>query len=98
MGVAGNLMFVVGATQARELKNIRKIIPDNFLLIPGIGAQDGNVEEVSKYGINKDCGLIVNVGRYVIYTADDKTFAEAAAKAAREYHEEMKNYLIAYGQ
>jgi orotidine-5'-phosphate decarboxylase len=93
-----NLMFVVGATQAKELENIRKIIPDNFLLIPGIGAQGGSLEEVSKYGINKDCGLIVNVGRSVIYAADDKTFAEAAAIAAKEYHEEMKHYLIAYGQ
>ena len=92
-----NLMFVVGATQAKELENIRKIIPDNFLLIPGIGAQGGSLEEVSKYGINKDCGLIVNIGRSVIYAADDKTFAEAAAIAAKEYHEEMKNYLIAYG-
>jgi len=92
-----NLMFVVGATQAKELENIRKIIPDNFLLIPGIGAQGGSLEEVSKYGINKDCGLIVNIGRSVIYAADDKTFAEAAAVAAKEYHEEMKNYLIAYG-
>ena len=93
-----NLMFVVGATQAKELENIRKIIPDNFLLIPGIGAQGGNLEEVSKYGINKDCGLIVNVGRTVIYAADDKTFAEAAAIAAKEYHEEMKNCLTTYSQ
>ena len=93
-----NLMFVVGATQAKELENIRKIIPDNFLLIPGIGAQGGNLEEVSKYGINKDCGLIVNVGRTVIYAADDKTFAEAAAIAAKEYHEEMKDCLTTYSQ
>ncbi|HEX5153687.1 MAG TPA: orotidine-5'-phosphate decarboxylase [Parafilimonas sp.] len=93
-----NLMFVVGATRAKELENIRKIVPDNFLLIPGIGAQGGSLEEVSRYGINKDCGLIVNVGRSVIYAADDKTFAESAAIAAQEYHQEMKNYLIAYGQ
>ena len=93
-----NLMFVVGATQAKELENIRKIVPDNFLLIPGIGAQGGNLEEVSKHGINKDCGLIVNVGRSVIYAAENATFAEAATNAAKEYHEEMRNYLIAYGQ
>jgi len=92
-----NLMFVVGATQAKELENIRTIIPDNFLLIPGVGAQGGSLKEVSKYGINKDCGLIVNVGRSIIYAADDKTFAKAAAKAAKEYHEEMKHYLIAHG-
>ena len=59
-----NLMFVVGATQAKELENIRTIIPDNFLLIPGVGAQGGSLKEVSKYGINKDCGLIVNIIGY----------------------------------
>ncbi len=64
-GTLDNLMFV-GATQAQELQNIRKIIPDNFLLIPGVGAQGGSLEEVSKYGINKDCGLLVNASRAVI--------------------------------
>jgi orotidine-5'-phosphate decarboxylase len=88
-----NLMFVVGATQAKELENIRKIIPENFLLIPGIGAQGGSLEDVSKYGINKDCGLLVNVGRTVLYASDKKDFAEAAANVAHDYHQQMQKYL-----
>lgn len=92
-GNANNLMFVVGATQAIELQNIRKIIPDNFLLVPGVGAQGGSLEEVSKYGMNKDCGLLVNASRAVIFASDGDDFAEAAAKAARDYNDEMKQYL-----
>ena len=88
-----NLMFVVGATQAKELENIRKIVPENFLLIPGIGAQGGSLKDVSEYGMNKDCGLIVNVGRSVIYASGEEDFAEEAAKVAREYQQEMKTYL-----
>ncbi len=92
-GNANNLMFVVGATQAIELQNIRKMIPDNFLLVPGVGAQGGSLEEVSKYGMNKDCGLLVNASRAVIFASDGDAFAEAAAKAARDYNDEMKQYL-----
>jgi orotidine-5'-phosphate decarboxylase len=88
-----NLMFVVGATQAKELENIRKIIPENFLLIPGIGAQGGSLEEVSKYGMNKDCGLLVNVGRTVLYASDKKDFAEAAANVAHDYHQQMQRFF-----
>ena len=88
-----NLMFVVGATQAKELENIRKIIPDNFLLIPGIGAQGGSLEDVSKYGMNKDCGLLVNVGRSIIYASVNDDFAEAAARIAKEYQLQMAGYL-----
>jgi len=92
-GTPDHLMFVVGATQAKELINIRKIVPDNFLLIPGIGAQGGSLKEVSAYGMNKDCGLIVNVGRTVQYASGKEDFAEAAAKVAKEYQQEMKGYL-----
>lgn len=90
-----NLMFVVGATQAKQLQSIRKIVPENFLLIPGIGAQGGNLEEVSKYGMNKNCGLLVNVGRSVIYASGKEDFAEAAANIAKRYQEEMQHYLSA---
>ncbi len=78
-----NLMFVVGATQAMELENIRKIVPDNFLLIPGVGTQGGSLEDVSKYGMNKDCGLLVNVGRSILYASVNSDFAEAAANVAK---------------
>jgi orotidine-5'-phosphate decarboxylase len=86
-------MFVVGATQASELVNIRKIIPDHFLLIPGVGFQGGSLEDVSKYGMNQDCGLLVNVGRAISYASSDENFAEKAAEVAREYREEMEGYL-----
>lgn len=92
-GTPDNLMFVVGATQAIELQNIRKMIPDNFLLVPGVGAQGGSLEEVSKYGMNKDCGLLVNASRAVIFASVGEDFAEAAAKVAKAYNEEMKRYL-----
>ncbi|MBV9962148.1 MAG: orotidine-5'-phosphate decarboxylase [Parafilimonas sp.] len=91
---AENLMFVVGATQANQLQSIRKIIPDNFLLIPGIGAQGGSLEDVSEYGMNKYCGLIVNVGRAVIYASSDENFAAAAAVVAQNYQTEMQVYLM----
>jgi orotidine-5'-phosphate decarboxylase len=77
-GTPDNLMFVIGATQASDLENIRNIIPDNFLLIPGVGAQGGSLEDVRKYGMNKDCGLLVNDSRAVIYASNDETFAAKA--------------------
>jgi orotidine-5'-phosphate decarboxylase len=89
-----NLMFVVGATQSKELENIRKIIPSNFLLIPGVGAQGGSLKDVSKHGMNEDCGLIVNASRAVIYASEKEDYAEAAADTAREYREEMRRYLF----
>ena len=88
-----NLMFVIGATQAKELENIRKIIPNNFLLIPGVGAQGGSLNEVSKYGMNKDCGLIINASRAIIYASDNEDFAACAANVAKEYQQEMQSYL-----
>jgi orotidine-5'-phosphate decarboxylase len=92
-GTPENLMFVVGATQATALENIRRIVPDNFLLIPGIGAQGGSLNDVSRYGMNKECGLIVNVGRSVMYASYKEDFAEAAANTAREYQQQMQSFL-----
>ncbi len=92
-GTPNNLMFVVGATQADQLINIRKIIPDNFLLIPGIGFQGGNLEEVSRYGITTECGLLVNVSRAIIYAGETESFAEEARAIAEQYQMEMKKYL-----
>ena len=93
-GTADNLMFVTGATQANELENIRKIIPDNFLLVPGVGFQGGSLADVSKYGMNIDCGLLVNASRAVIYAGDGENFAEEAANIALQYKTYMKKYLI----
>ena len=93
-GTADNLMFVTGATQASELENIRKIIPDNFLLVPGVGFQGGSLADVSKYGMTKNCGLLVNASRAVIYAGDGVSFAEEAANIAQQYQTEMKKYLM----
>ena len=95
-GTQENLMFVVGATQAKELEKIRKIIPGNFLLIPGVGAQGGSLEDVSKYGMNKDCGLLVNVGRSILYASAQEDFSEAATTISREYQQQMADYLETY--
>jgi orotidine-5'-phosphate decarboxylase len=92
-GTPSNLMFVVGATQASELSNIRKIIPDHFLLVPGVGAQGGSLKEVSEYGLNKDCGLLVNASRAIIYASDKEDFAEQAKIVAQQYQTEMSAYL-----
>ncbi len=92
-GTANNLMFVVGATKAQEISSIRKIIPNHFLLIPGIGFQGGNLEEVSKYGLTDDCGLLVNVSRAIIYAGNKENFAEEARHIAAGYQTEMKGYL-----
>jgi orotidine-5'-phosphate decarboxylase len=92
-GTKENLMFVVGATKAENLYSIRKIVPDNFLLIPGVGFQGGSLAEVSKYGINKDCGLLVNASRAIIYAGKDENFAEEARIIAQQYQTEMKSYL-----
>jgi orotidine-5'-phosphate decarboxylase len=92
-GTSENLMFVAGATQTSELANIRKIIPDHFLLVPGVGAQGGSLKEVSEYGMNKDCGLLVNASRAIIFASDQEDFAEQAKIVAKEYHKEMSGYL-----
>ena len=92
-GTKENLMFVVGATKASDLSSIRKIIPDNFLLIPGVGAQGGSLADVSKYGMNANCGLLVNASRAIIYAGKDENFAEEARIVAQQYQTEMMNYL-----
>ena len=77
-GTDENLMFVIGATKASDLEEIRKIIPDHFLLVPGVGFQGGSLKEVSKYGMNKDCGLLVNASRAIIYAGEKEDFATEA--------------------
>jgi orotidine-5'-phosphate decarboxylase len=89
-GTPENLMFVIGATQAQQLQNIRGILPEHFLLVPGVGFQGGSLSEVSKYGLNKDAGLLVNVSRAIIYASEDEDFAKEAAVIASQYAEEMK--------
>lgn len=89
-----NIMFVVGATKAESLKDIRQIAPDTFLLIPGVGAQGGNLKDVAKYGLTKDCGLLVNASRSIIYAGNGRDFAEKARSAALEMQEEMKSLLL----
>lgn len=92
-GTASNLMFVAGATKAEEFAEIRKIIPDHFLLVPGVGAQGGSLADVSKYGLNKDCGLLVNASRAIIYASKNEDFAEEAREIALQYQTEMARYL-----
>ncbi|MDR1791834.1 MAG: orotidine-5'-phosphate decarboxylase [Bacteroidales bacterium] len=87
------MMYVVGATQANMLTDIRKIVPDNFLLIPGVGAQGGSLEEVVKYGMNSDCGLIVNASRSILYASKEQNFAQKAALEAEKIQKEMAKYL-----
>ena len=86
---ADKMMYVVGATQGQAFEGIRQIVPDSFLLVPGIGAQGGSLEEVCKYGMTKDCGLIVNSSRAIIYASNGDDFAEAAAKAAEDVQKKM---------
>jgi orotidine-5'-phosphate decarboxylase len=92
-GTPENLMFVVGATRASDLGYIRSIIPDHFLLVPGVGAQGGSLEEVSKYGLNKDAGLLVNASRAIIFAGSGEDYDVAAKKVAQEYQQEMSAYL-----
>ena len=88
-----NLMYVVGATKATYFKEIRKIIPTSFLLVPGVGAQGGNLQEVCKYGLSENIGLLINSSRGIIYAADDKSFANAAADKAAELQQQMAAIL-----
>ena len=92
-GTPGNLMFVTGATKASDFEGIRNIIPDSFLLVPGVGAQGGSLKDVSKYGLNKDCGLLVNASRAIIYASEKEDFAAKARLVAQEYQQEMSGYL-----
>jgi len=92
-GDNGNIMYVVGATQAAMLADIRKIVPDHFLLVPGVGAQGGSLQEVAKYGMTKDCGLLVNSSRNIIYASGGHDFAEKAREEAKRMQEEMAELL-----
>lgn len=92
---AGNdrLMYVVGATRGEEFLNIRKFAPDHFLLVPGVGAQGGSLKEVCKYGMSKDCGLLINSSRSIIYASSDENFAERAREEAKKLQSEMEIIL-----
>lgn len=95
-GSIENLMYVVGATKAESLVDIRKLVPDHFLLVPGVGAQGGSLKEVAKHGMNKDCGLLVNSSRGVIYASSEKDFAAKAGAQAHKLQQEMDLYLSEY--
>ena len=96
-GTDENMMYVVGATRAEQLAEIRKIIPNHFLLVPGVGAQGGNVQDVAKYGMNADCGLLVNSSRGIIYAGNDTDFAEKAKIEAQKLQQEMAVILAKSG-
>ncbi|RKE00005.1 orotidine-5'-phosphate decarboxylase [Marinifilum flexuosum] len=92
-GTKENMMYVVGATKAEMLGDIRKIAPDHFLLVPGVGAQGGSLQEVAKYGMNQSCGLLVNSSRGVIFADASENFAKVAGEKAKELQLEMEDLL-----
>jgi len=92
-GTDENMMYVIGATKAEMLTEVRAIVPDHFLLVPGIGAQGGSLEEVAKYGLNSTCGLLVNSSRQIIYASSEKDYAEAARAEAQQVQTEMEFIL-----
>jgi orotidine-5'-phosphate decarboxylase len=92
-GSEDNMMFVVGATKAAALAEIRKIIPNHFLLVPGVGAQGGSLKDVVENGMNHDCGLLINSSRSIIYSANDSGFASSARKSALKIKKEMEDFL-----
>ena len=94
---ANQMMYVVGATQGKAFEDIRRIAPDHFLLVPGVGAQGGSLEEVCKYGMNKNCGLIVNSSRAIIYADTTEQYAEVAAQKAKVVQEQMAAELAKAG-
>ena len=90
-------MFVAGATRAEMLGDLRKIIPDHFLLVPGVGAQGGSLKDVAKFGMNDQCGLLVNSSRGIIFADNGKNFARVASEKAVELRNEMKDLLAGRG-
>ena len=88
-----NMMYVVGATKADMLSDVRQIVPGSFLLVPGVGAQGGSLDEVCRYGLNADCGLLVNSSRGIIYASIGTDFAEAAAREAQKLQQQMAAYI-----
>ena len=92
-GTKENLMYVIGATRAEMLRDVRRIIPNHFILVPGVGAQGGSLEAVAKYGLNEKCGLLVNSSRGIIFADKTEKFAITAGEKAKEMQEEMSGYL-----
>ena len=92
-GNADNMMYVIGATRAEFLSDVRRIVPDHFLLVPGVGAQGGSLEEVCRYGLNKDIGLLINASRSILYAGKDTDFAEAARVEAARMQQQMQAYV-----
>lgn len=92
-GTSENTMYVVGATKADMLEGIRKLVPDHFLLVPGVGAQGGDLNEVARYGLNKDCGLLVNASRSIIFASAGEDFADAAKSEAQSMQRQMAEIL-----
>jgi len=90
----GELMFVIGATRYQEIQNVRRICPDNFLLVPGVGAQGGSLQQISKYGLNSKGGLLVNASRSIIYAGNGIDFGKQAAQEAEKLQKEMSQYLV----
>ena len=86
-------MFVIGATQGEQLAHVRSLVPDHFLLIPGVGAQGGDLDTVCRAALNKDAGILVNVSRAVIFAGAGTDFAEKAGQAAAEYQQQMARYV-----
>ena len=95
-GTDENMMYVVGATQGRMFEDVRKIAPRHFLLVPGVGAQGGSLEEVCRYGMTEDCGLLVNSSRGIIFASNGDDFAEVAAQKASELQQQMERELDKY--
>ena len=95
-GTSENMMYVVGATRPEMLADIRTLVPDHFFLVPGVGAQGGTVEAVAKYGMNKDCGLLINSSRGIIYAGDGLDFDQKAGEAAKDMQSEMSRILQAH--
>ena len=94
-GTSDNMMYVVGATRAGMLVRVREIVPEHFILVPGIGAQGGDLNEVAKYGLNRQCGLIVNASRSILYADSSEHFAKASQQKAEEIREDMERILMA---
>ena len=86
-------MYVAGATKAEKLKEIREVVPNHFLLVPGVGSQGGSLQEVAQYGMNAKCGLLVNSSRGIIYASKGEDFSKKAKEAARKLQEEMEDLL-----
>lgn len=96
-GNAENMMYVIGATKADMLTEVRAVVPDSFLLVPGVGAQGGSLQEVCKYGITSECGLLVNSSRGIIYASKEKDFAECAKAEALKLQKQMEEELVKVG-